>query len=480
MAASLVTPIVCLAGLLASTTGAIYWQLAFCLFGAASALQLTALGNATITPGPLFLPFLLFRAWTENHRQGYLSRVPRSGVWLGMAVLFGVLTAMYVPRALEGTLQIMTVDMSSGSTIAALYPLHPVSGNITQSGYAVGHLLAFVAFHALLARPGRMDHFRNAVLLLAALDVAAALINLAEFHLGFPPVLQYVRTAYALFGAYRGAGGLMRIHGTFPETSAFCTFTLPLFAFTFRLWMDRVRPMYSGSLATALLALLLLSTSTTAYVGLALYIAMLTFSLTHHAYLRGVVPRLGLLVAGTLLALVLFGSLFVLETAIGQRMLDYFDVTVINKLASSSGQERSRWNAQAWLNFLDTFGLGVGLGSARASSLPLVLLSNLGLLGTLCFCAFLRDVLKEPARTEYANPTRDASRQAVLGAVAAGIVSATVFDLGIAFYAFSAAACCKPALVTSEALHARLAQQAGPFQRQKQSATSSVRPQTGI
>lgn len=443
MSPTLFTPIVILAGLIATRTSCIYWQMFFCLFGAASAIHLTAIGGSTITPGPLFLPFLLVRAWTEGRNESYFRKVPVAGVWLGMAVFSGLLTAYFVPRWFQGDVQIMTVDTTTGNFAAALYPLHPVSGNITQSGYALGGLLGFLAFRSLLNRPERVEHFRNAVLLLAALDALAAIINLAEFYLGFPPVLTYVRDAYALFDAYE-EGGLMRIHGTFPETSAYTAFTLPLFAFSFQLWLHRVRPYYSGAVALVLVLMLLLSTSTTAYVGCALYALMFVFALTYRGYTRGTVPRLGLLIAGALLIAAMFGSLFALDTPFGQRMIDYFNLTVFHKLESSSGQSRSELNAYAWKNFLDTYGLGVGLGTPRASSLPLVLLANLGLVGTVCFLGFLFSVLRQPPSAASLrtapNAAQEAARHGLMAALAAATVSAAVYDLGLVFYALAALA----------------------------------------
>ena len=89
-------------------------------------------------------------------------------------------------------------------------------------------------------------------------------------------------------------------------------------------------------------------------------------------------------------------------------------------------------------------GIGVGLGSARASSFALVLLSNVGVPGTLLFLAFLGRVLVPPpaAATDAddAEPVRRAARHAVLAGVIAATVSGVVFDLGVAFYAYAAAA----------------------------------------
>ena len=94
------------------------------------------------------------------------------------------------------------------------------------------------------------------------------------------------------------------------------------------------------------------------------------------------------------------------------RVAEFAQATVLSKMQSSSGVERNSWNQQAWSNFRDSYGLGVGLGSARASGFALVLLSNVGLAGTL---------------TGW--PLASATAH-----------SAAVFDLGIAFYVFAAAA----------------------------------------
>jgi hypothetical protein len=436
--------VVCVAGMTTSRSGALYWQMVFCLFGAAAAIQLP--GGAIVTPAVLFLPFLIWRAWTAQYGRNYTRRLPMAGVWLALAVICGLVGAVFLPRIFAGDVRILTVDRSTGNFAVAMYPLGPVSGNITQSGYALGSLFAFLSLRSLLAESNRLEHFRDAVLLLASFDCLAAVLNLAQFHLGFPNVLDSVRTAYALFEAYEEAGtGLMRISGTFSETSGFCSFSLPLFAFAFSLWLNKVRPFYSGMVAALLLVFLLIATSTTAYVGLALYSATLIFILTYRGYRRGTVPRIGLLVAGGLLALVIVGSPFVLESEIARKLEDYFQITVFNKMGSTSGVERGAWNQQAWSNFVDTYGLGVGLGSARASSLVLVLLSNIGLIGTLCFVGFLLRCFRNLGGNAATAPVPEAARQALLAALASAVVSSAVFDLGIAFYAFAAAASLAPA-----------------------------------
>ena len=64
-------------------------------------------------------------------------------------------------------------------------------------------------------------------------------------------------------------------------------------------------------------------------------------------------------------------------------VLELIDSTVINKMGTDSGRERTYWNVKSLQSLVDTGGLGVGLGSSRASSWPVAVVSQLGLGGAL-------------------------------------------------------------------------------------------------
>lgn len=444
MTPTLFALLVCVGGVFASRTGALTLQVLWSLFGATAAILLPALGGATITPAVLFLPFLLARALSERGVRGCLRQTayPDAGFWLLLLAMWGMFSAYFLPRLFAGEVLIRTYDRYSLVRSIPLVGLHPVSGNITQVGYALGGLVAFLAVRVLLEERGRLDRFRDAVLLLAGLNCLAAVINVGELYFGLPSMLEYVRNGgYAILVGGE-LGGLQRVSGTFPETSAFSAFTLPLFAFTFSLWLSKVRPTWSAVLALASLAFLLISTSGTAYFGLAVYLVCLGLALAWRGLARGNVPRLGaLLLAGMLGQLILCAVLIYHPEAM-EPVARFFDATVGNKMQSLSGIERSSWNQQAWSNFLDTYGIGIGLGSAQASSFPLVLLSNVGVIGTLFFLAFVVKVLKggQADSTLPAAAVTRAARHAVLATLIAASISGRVFDLGVAFYAFAAAA----------------------------------------
>ncbi len=65
----------------------------------------------------------------------------------------------------------------------------------------------------------------------------------------------------------------------------------------------------------------------------------------------------------------------------------FVNSTVEEKVTSSSFGERSGANTASYQTFLDTFGVGTGLGANRASSFLPGLLSTTGLIGTLLFAA---------------------------------------------------------------------------------------------
>lgn len=426
------------AGLLSSEAACIVFAVVFTLFGAASAVSLPALGGATITPALLFLPFLALHALFVRVRTHDPAVLSRAGTLMAIVVLWGVVSALVMPRVFAGETQVFILDRLTAKS-PRLYPLRPLPTNLTQSVYAIGHLVCFLSLRTLLRAPGRLLTFRNALLLVAALDVAMGVLNLAENVLKLPSLLDYLRTAegYALSADY-ALGGLPRIHGTFPEASIFAYYTVPLFAFTLSLWTARAETRYSPYLCCALLVLLLLSTSAMGYVGLFGYLVCYAFA----ELPRKRIPSILALVAACGVLLIL--GMYALELDATRHLDRFVHATLLDKAASGSGQERGSWNAQAIRNFLDTYGLGVGLGSCRASSFPLVLLSNLGVFGAAMFALFLISVCRAPyvdraQISEQDFAVRKAASEAVIACVITGAFGLGMFDLGVSFYLFAAA-----------------------------------------
>ncbi|GAB2880739.1 hypothetical protein GCM10027093_14930 [Paraburkholderia jirisanensis] len=421
---------------------AIYFIALCCLFAAAATISFPALGGLALVPVTLFLAFFSLRAFNIGGGPMLLRAIAfdRPGFWLVCVVCVAAFGGIFLPRALAGSTLVFAIDRAgSDPNAAAMTPLGPVSGNLSQSIYAVAELVMYCAMSVFLSRREGYQYFARAMLVLAALNICAAIIDLA----GGSEVLAAVKTAGYTLHDNEELAGLKRITGTFPESAAFSYFTLPLFAFTANLWLLGYRPKLTAVLSAASGVMLIMSTSATAYVGFAAYLLVLFFSRSErvapHSRVRKnrlcvVLGCVGVL--GVIFAIVLKPSLITVIS-------DFFEQTLLAKADSDSGVERTAWNMQAIKNFIETYGLGVGVGSSRASSFALVLMSNLGLIGTICFGLFVARSVLSPISTSHPPADRAvcyASRQGMLGVLIVASVSGTVFELGSCFYLFAAAA----------------------------------------
>ncbi|MBN3766807.1 hypothetical protein G3O01_38785 [Burkholderia sp. Ac-20365] len=423
-----------------SFRGAVYAMAAFALFAMTLALSLGSIG---IMPAQLFLVFFALRAFNLVGAKGIgdALSMEKTGFWLLCTCVWGVTGAIVLPRLLEGSTFVFPVDRSLTGN-AVLQPLGPVSGNLSQAIYLIGDLVVYACMYAFLKYRGAYRALANGIFLLTILDVSAGVIDFVTHAVGLD-VISVIKTAQYADLSGEELGGLVRITGTFAETSSFSSFTLPLFAFCLNLWMLGYRSKLSGALAIATGTLLLMSTSGTAYVGLAGYMCVQVFSrpgrVTPDAVERQQRMWIIAACAGVL------GTLYVIlfMPGVAKALADFVDATVMNKAGSDSGVERMSWNTQGVINFIETYGVGVGLGSIRASSFPVVVLANLGAVGVFCYGMFLGKALLSPVSAHYPLTERavcHAARHAMLATLIVASLAAGVFELGSTFYLFAAAA----------------------------------------
>lgn len=425
-------------------TAPIHWSFSLMvlstLFGAAAALSLPMLGGATVLVPSLFLPFFALRLFMAAGEGYFFAALQPSqaGFWLLLLTSFGLLTAVFFPRIFQDITETMTVErVANGRNFISLTPLRFSSNNITQSVYSVGGVVAFAAAFAYFRKAGTPRHLIGAIVLLATMNLAFAIADVVTYFTQTEHIMSFFRTAnYALLTGSE-KGGLKRISGTFPEASTFAGYALVLFALTASLWLDRMRSWTTGVLGALSLAALLLSTSATALVGIMVVVPFLWLRAIATGLRDPAMARPTFLVVAVAVVPLLVLILVVLFPGITESLQDFIDEMLLSKASSQSGRERTLWNAMAYKTFLDTYGLGAGLGSARASSYVLVLLSNVGLLGFLFFLIFVAAVLgaRTPrnADSELLCVVR-ACKAGVLAMVATSAISGTVYDLGTMFY----------------------------------------------
>lgn len=266
----------------------------------------------------------------------------------------------------------------NGAALVSPTATHLIAGVITDSNVAqVIYLAIGIGVVVMLAR----SRFAGPEIIGLSLWVAIVLSFWRYLHnnagLPFPdglfdnsPGFAYIETA---------AGGAVRFRGIFSEPSALAGTATIAIAYGFsRIVQERgLRKLAPLGLVGISIFLGFVSTSTTFLVaGVALVaIVSLTFGLGFLA--RRTRFSVGVTVLGCALAIV---ALWLLP-AVGA----FVGTTLGEKVGSASYSERSSADSDSYRVFIDSWGIGVGLGAGRASSILPTLLSTTGLVGTLLF-----------------------------------------------------------------------------------------------
>lgn len=426
----------------------IYAFMSTMLLGSAAAFILESLGGTSISPSHLLLGFLAIKLFTDENmvkRAVEGLSFPQPGFWLLVTVLYSTLTAYMMPRLFAGQTFIFPVRTTGYSL-----PLEPATSNLTQSIYLIGDFICFILIYAYAATLQGRRVLGNAALVCVVLNLVFAVIDLATYATGTTELLSIIRNAtYSMLNETELAG-FKRITGSFVEASSFGSATLGFFAFSSRLWLLGLRTRLTGPLAGLSLLALFFSTSTTAYVGLAGILTFFYMQTLIRALQRPVQQEAWLLLIGAPILFMIAVFCIALNDASAAWVQNLLDTTILNKMSTESGVERSMWNRQGMQNFYDTFGFGVGNGSMRASSFPIAALASIGIVGSLFLGSFLISVLFARGNGGF-DRLDDGYREAAKSVCIAMLITATssgaFIDLGLAFFAFAALACSKPAQV---------------------------------
>lgn len=352
-------------------------------FGATAVMTLTFLGGSSPLIYTMFEALLVAAVAARRRIWFDLGSVFGSirPVWiLASLMVYAIIGAWLFPRFFAGQTAVFVQSKIRGTVVEA--SLAPVSGNISQTGYFILGGLTTIALCTLLLHADRIDQLRRGFFLWCGLHASMGLIDFVCKNAGVGDVLAPIRTAnYAIISdAYEA--GFARITGSFSEASSFAGASLASLAFSYTYWrMTRSR--LAQWLSAILLFLTILSTSSTAYVGLTLLSIPVAISMLS-SVLRGRVEReeISIAILMVLGLVVLMGvSLYRAEAL--DPLVKLINSTIINKADSASGHERTYWNLKSLQSFVDTSGLGVGFGSSRASSWPIAVLSQLGFFGSL-------------------------------------------------------------------------------------------------
>ncbi|WP_311029674.1 hypothetical protein [Mesorhizobium koreense] len=408
-------------------------------FGATALVTLTSLGGSSPLIYTLFAGLLLAILPLRRGIRGDIGILFRYShtAWLVCALLiYAVIGAVLFPRLFAGQTSVFVASRTLGGVYEV--PLGPVSGNISQTGYFVLGGMVFLALSASLLRDNALAQVRQGFFLWCALHTGFGLLDLLGKLVGAGDVLAFLRTAsYAMLTETTQAG-FARIAGAQSEASAFASMSLAALAFAFTYWR-RTASRFALALTLTLMVLLLLSTSSTAYVGLTLLGIPVAFSICRSLSMRRLHGQEIFLLALGFASLFVALGLAVHNDKFFDPMMRLVNQAIFEKAGSASGQERGYWNYISLKSFVDTLGLGVGIGSSRASSWPVAVLSQLGAVGCIMLTLLVLDIARRPAHLDTALDVRDAATVDSIRACAlAGIVSGSLIsgtaDPGLIFF----------------------------------------------
>ena len=383
-----------LAGLLLSTKWLYRLFVFWTLFSASSAVNIGEGDNGSALQAWMFFALLwLLRLFLE--RLSTLSfaidrRVLHPCLWL-IAFLAVASISLVMPVHINGRLAIESPFL--GDTAEA--PLYLTSHNITQLLYLIfGCIVAICVAHSNLRDEDR--HETERVIMISAVFISVW--GLFQFFCNVTGI-PYPDFIFNNSGSASGKGfmqtldiGISRISSTAVEPSVLAQSLITLLPLTLPAWQGRGSvlsvPIDRGA-AVLFVLLLILSTSSTAYLGLfilgVLFVALL---LRTRAISRGKAILISVFATVAVVGAVataVFSIPFVSEIV---------NSVLLSKSTSGSGLERVMTIGLAYGYFQQYPILGIGWGSATSHDLIVKLLSNVGIIGALTFLAAMLSVMR--------------------------------------------------------------------------------------
>lgn len=370
------------------------------LFDGSASVLLPALGGSSIPPVQFGLLFVFLRILMPG--SGFAGAIPdaiNANWWLVLFTVYGLASAYLAPRLFAGSINVYPMQPDAGRGLFYTVPLKPTSQNITAGVYLLGTLLLAVASYISC-------RFRGGASALVSTAIWAGWIHIAT---GILDVLTRDTPAEVILSIFRNGNyaqvdhevaGFLRIRGLLPESSSYAGLGFSLFVLNAELWYRSIRNRATGLAAAALALVLFFSTSSTAYVALGSY--MLFFLLRAFALPytvgKGKMRQVAII---TLISLFIVAVTMIAIPGLPQSISDMILEMTVEKSGSDSGEQRLFWAMQGWHGLVASYGLGIGSGSFRSSSMIMAILGSMGVIGIVTFSMYLLTVFQPWRRSTY-------------------------------------------------------------------------------
>lgn len=359
---------------------------------------------------------------------------PQRMILFSAFVGYAVFGALVLPRAFLGLFEVVPISAPiSGTDI-----LRPASGNFTQSCYIMLSYGTALTFSMIGQSALVRIHYRRALLWAAYVLVITGLVDLITYVLHIGAVLEPFRTATYSFLVDVEAEGSKRVVGLMPEASTFGTACVGLMGS-----LVFLRSSYEKGLeqilvlvAIALLgAMTILSTSSTGVVGLIVLVFVYGVDFLYRVFDARNARRdqLNWEFAAIFLAAFVTFTGIVLKPNLLDPVYAMVDGLIFEKTKSASYAERTMWTRIGWHAFLDTAGMGAGLGSIRVSNWAVSILGSTGLFGAMLMFGFIaQQLLTMPRRASKELAVfATALKLSLLPTLSMYLVVATIPDIGV-------------------------------------------------
>jgi len=358
------------------------------------------------------------------------NRLKRTSFWM-IAFLVVATISLVMPVLIDGSLLIAAPTFEGDPT-----PLVLTGHNITQLLYLIfGGTLAICVAHANLTDDNREETERVILysgIFLACWGIFQFLCNIT----GLPyPDFLLNNSGSASGQGFRQALkdiGVQRVSSASVEPSVLAQALLSLLPLTLPAWLKRgfvFSRRRDRLIALLFVVVLILSTSSVAYVGLAILgLTYVVYSVRTGRFSKrkaiAVFVPVGIL-ATAIVAVAIISVPFVSQIA---------DSVLLSKASSGSAIERAMTISYAFGYFQKYPILGIGWGSATSHDVIVKLLSNVGIVGTVVFFWGIFSIVRSNwRRISRGNSPLELSREAWLMSLVSFVLTSVLIEFPLPF-----------------------------------------------
>ncbi|MDD2878439.1 MAG: hypothetical protein PHZ23_14565 [Acidiphilium sp.] len=361
------------------------------VFGAAAVIVIGGYGVLPpLVPTALFIGFFLLNLVLGTHytAESIVLRVLAPFI---LVVIGAIVSSFIMPRLFEDEILVWPQKLSG---FIVLTPLAPNAGNYTQDMYLLADAGLTVTAAFYLTRTG----FNRRRLLDAyfASGILAVVIALWQFagttvHVWYPADFFLSNPGWSLLSDEK-IGSLIRINGPFSEPSALAGYLCGSVSAAAWVIFNGDKAILPRILLVSGLAVILLCTATTGYVTL----AIMSVPLLLYTLIAASPATRKRVAAGFAIATAITVICLVTVPAVAPGVAHEAGVIVnatLNKQESSSYVDRTTADIDSLNEMRESYGLGVGWGSNRSSSLGPGLCASVGIWGILGLLWFIASLM---------------------------------------------------------------------------------------